>query len=266
MKSYLLPVGLASLGVVTLLHFKGRPEQSMTVPEVPRSRATHLRSETAPVRTTPIKSIKRPNGSNTSVMKTTTSAFDRPYQFFHERLTHLNNCLESRNCKYPQRDPRAYETAVHDETETTLRTLLNWQKRHHYRDSRIPQLMTEFLKFEKTEVKQIAIEILGTQPTHPAVLESLLENVIQHPQPDAVAPAMAELARYRSRQDRARIDAVVEETLLYGGIFSAVEVAKNMAPLITPQNRSRYTSILRTLQRTPLTEDIAEALAQALDP
>jgi hypothetical protein len=194
----------------------------------------------------------------------TDSSFDQPYIFFQEKLSQLGDCLTKRNCQIPEKGPKDYDAAVYSEMVRTLKTLSAWQARHKYHDERIPALMGEFLPIENAYIKIEALKILATQKVDPDNLNGLLENVLRFPQPEVIPLGVKELARYTAPEQRKRIDDVAEQVLLQGGINAAVELAREIKPLLTSSNRNRYMTILGKLQQIPLSEDIAAELRESL--
>lgn len=271
MKSYIFPVTLAVAGAALMITYKSDQEKKIELPPMPKlsvvggkdTRLVSIQKSEEVARIAP-SSLTPAQFRKGAINPRRNSNFDKPYEFFHDRLLMLNQCLETGNCPFPNRDPKDYEIAVHAEAKTTLEALTTWQKRHHLRDARVTALMVNFLAFENAAVKQEALKILATQATHDGVLEPLLEYVIEYPQPDAIADGMNELQRYRSSDQRRKIDETLEQVLRNGAVNAATEIAKNVGPLIDSKNRARYVKIRDELARSPLSEEIYFALSESL--
>jgi len=273
MKAYLFPAALGAAGVAMMIHASSHKSKAVgtLVPSVPVS---HFRSTQTARRSLSTKTTKSTaNGDGRAAhlvyraqpMAQQSSVFDQPYGFFHDRLLTLTQCLETRQCHYPNRDPREYEIAVNADAKTTLDTLLTWQNRHHLRDDRMTDMMVDFLAFEDAGVKQRALAILATQPPDSGVLGPLLTDVVEYPQPEAIPAGMHELTRYTATADRKKIDDVLENVLRRGAVNSAVAVAQNLKPLLNSGNWNRYDKIRDDLARSPLSEDIYSAMTDVLD-
>lgn len=198
-----------------------------------------------------------------STLSTHKNSFDKPYEYFQKRLEFLNSCFK-RRCKLANNDPKAYELAVFLEVENTLETLKQWQKRHQFMDARIPLLMKSFLSYEKAEIKVLALEVLATQSKDQRLVPHILRNVIEQAHPAPISLAMKELGRYQNSPWKSEIEKSVLEVLSHGSVFSAIEVAKNLKPVINSRNRPQFQSALDELTNQPLTEDIQAALQKSL--
>jgi hypothetical protein len=274
MRSYFLPITFAAAGAAILIHYKSDQQKDLAarLPPMPRSsfvdqkvsRRTPPRSRRR-IQTADLSGITPMAFKQGTITAKTNSVFDKPYEFFHERLLVLNQCLQTFGCPYPTNDPKEYEIQLHADVKTTLDTLYTWQKRHQLRDQRITDLMADFLVFEDAGVKQKALEILATQPPDRDVLEPILIDVIEYPQPEPIAAGMKELRRYHSAQDKIKIDNTLERVLRTGAVNAAEEVAKNLKPLIDAHNWNRYDKIRDDMARSPLSEDIYVALSEVLD-
>lgn len=188
---------------------------------------------------------------------------DKAIEYFKNRLQFLEKCFQ-RRCKLPNSDSRSYEHAVYMEVENTLETLKDWQKRHHLQDRRISRLVLSFLAFEKSEIKVTALEILATQPKDGRVVPHILGNVIDQAYPEPIPLAIRELARYKNSKHQQKIDVAVITALTHGSIFSAIEIAQNVQPLITPQNRIQFEDAMTDLSKQPLSRGIHAALRESL--
>lgn len=190
--------------------------------------------------------------------------FDKPFQYFKDRLEVLDSCFEQ-PCKFSNKDAKSYEYAVYSEIENTLDTLKTWQNRHDFKDPRISQLMTKFLAYEKSEIKVKALEILSTQLKDERVVPHVLEHVISQAYPTPIGSGLKELARYKNGKFKNQIDDTIVDVLTHGSIYSAVEVAKNLKPLMDSQNKQKFSRALDQLSDQPLSRDIYVALKTSLD-
>ena len=271
MKHYLLPIGMISAGSLLLIQWSSStPQNSLNpFPPVPQAqfRSAQLSRDSGPSTlsyrsaqtTAPSANVTKP------LHLQMRRAFAEPYSFFQQKLETLKNCLTVRNCKYPQTDPQSYEIAVYEEITKTLRTLRSWVLRHNYKDERIAPFLKEFLPFEAAGVKIEALRILSTQTADPNLMEPILKHVILFYHPESVSIAMQELQRIDSPSQRDRMDDVFASVLVEGSVNAAVEIAKSLKPFIVDSNREHYRRVLQRLQRTPLSEEIAEELKAALD-
>lgn len=266
MRDYILPLALASLGLFLMFSYKknSAPE---TPADIPVAQSTSWSSTAASknLASTPTPLLPASPFSKASTALHTTPAFDQPYVYFQEEITRLNDCLNRQNCPYPNTDSRAYETAVYTEMVRTIKTLAGWQTRHNYQDDRIPELMSVFLRYDNPYVKIEALKVMSTQTALPNHLDDILNQVVNFSQPEPIPYAMRELQRYKRPDEIRKVDNAISKVLLNGGIYSAVEIAKNLAPLITPNNRPFYKGILLKLEDDPLNEDIYEALSSSLN-
>jgi hypothetical protein len=268
MKDYVIPVVLAGLGVGLLFHNKNNAAKKDPRPPAPLVRFRSWKNfQDMPRDTESTPSLQRVSSlpiKSTPPSPPLGNAFDRPYIFFHEKLTDLDECLQKRNCPIKEKGPKDYDAAIYSEMLRTLKTLSAWQNRHKYQDHRIPELMADFLVVDNAYIKIEALKILGTQSPTPENLDLLLDSVLRYPQPEVIPLGIKELARYKSLEQRQRIDDVAEQVFLEGGVNSALELAKGIKPLLTSQNRNRYISILNQLSRIPLSAEIAQELGDNL--
>lgn len=188
---------------------------------------------------------------------------DKAFDYFKNRLQFLEKCFQHR-CKLPNTDSRSYDHAVHMEIENTLETLKDWQSRHHLQDRRISSLALSFLSYQKSEIKVTALEILATQPKDERLVSHILKNVIHQAYPKPVPLAIKELARYKNSKQQQRIDSSMIQALTRGSVFSAIEIAQHIEPLLTPQNRPQYEDVLGELAQQPLSRGIYAALKDSL--
>jgi hypothetical protein len=209
----------------------------------------------------------RPSANHTPQVGTSNTASsdssDKPYEYFHNRLVELNKCFAS-ECPFPQTDPKSYELAIYNEIHLSLLTLRTWQQRHNFKDERLSQLMTEFLPYEKAEIKKTALDILATQDPDERVVPVLLESVISYAQPDPIPKAMKELARYKDPSLKKMIDDTTIDVLTHGSVYSALEIAKNARLFVNTKNKLRYNNALKELSKQPLAQEVFEALEKSL--
>lgn len=190
-------------------------------------------------------------------------SLDKALHYFKNRVAFLEKCF-SKRCKLPNTDSRSYEHAVYTEVEKTLETLKDWQQRHNVQDRRVSQMMTSFLAYEKSEIKVIALEILATQPKDERVVPHILKNVIEQAYPKPIGLAIQELARYKNTKHQQKMDSTLVQSLTHGSIFSAVQIAQNIEPMLTTQNRAQYQEALSELSKQPLARGIHTALRDSL--
>jgi hypothetical protein len=268
MKDYVIPIVLAGLGVGLLLHNKNNTMKKDPRPPAPLVRFRSWKTVSDAARnsesTTSAPRVSSSPLTNPAFSPPPGNSFDRPYIFFHEKLADLNECLQKRNCLIKEKGPKDYDATVYSEMLRTLKTLGAWQNRHKYQDHRIPELMADFIIIDNAYIKIEALKILGTQTPTPENLDLLLDSVLRYPQPEVIPLGIKELARYKSLEQRQRIDDVAEQVFLEGGVNSAVELAKGIKPLLTSQNRNRYLTILNQLSKIPLSAEIAQELGDNL--
>jgi hypothetical protein len=284
MRAYLLPITFAAAGAAMLIHSKSDQQKDMAakLPAVPLSSFV---SQTQSSRDTqrPLRPVRVADSSRltptafkrAATDDKTNTLFDKPYEFFHYKLTKLNydiaklqECLRVNapaRCQFDNNDPKEYEIQLYADATTTLQNLKKWLERHELRDDRITDLMTDFITFDNAYLKMAALDILATQRTDKTVLDPLLEDVIEYPQPEPIAAGMKELRRYHTFQEKIKIDNTLERVLRTGAVNAAEEVAKNLKPLINAHNWNRYDKIRDDMARSPLSEDIYVALSEALD-
>ncbi len=190
-------------------------------------------------------------------------SFDKAFDYFKNRIEFLEKCFQ-RRCKLDNSTSHSYEHAVYLEVEKTLDTLQDWQLRHNVQDRRLSQMMTKFLAYEKSEIKMGALEILSTQAKDERVVPHILKNVIDQAYPKPIGPAIRELSRYKNSKYQQKIDSSMIEALTHGSIFSAIEIAQNIEPLLTASNRPRFESALEELATQPLSRGIHQALSSSL--
>lgn len=224
-----------------------------TQPKLETSTSAPLTGKTIPA-LLPQQSIPLPRKKN----------FDKPYAYFKNRLQLLESCFE-KPCKLPNSDAKSYEYAVFMEIEKTLETLKTWQQRHDFKDVRITQLMTQFLAYEKSEIKVMALDILSTQLKDERVVPHVLKHVISQAFPAPISPGIKELTRYKNGKWKNEIEDTLLDVLTHGSIYSAVEVAKNIKPIMDSNNKKKFSEALEQLSAQPLSRDIYAALKTSLD-
>ncbi|MBY0315607.1 MAG: hypothetical protein K2Q26_08815 [Bdellovibrionales bacterium] len=271
MKHYLLPLGMISAGSLLLIQWNSPAPQSRhtPLPSVPQAQFRSAQLSKDPGTATNSQrsaQVAVPSARVTQPLQLQMQrAFAEPYAFFQQKLETLRNCLKVRNCKYPQSDPQSYEIAVYEDITKTLRTLRSWVLRHNYKDDRIAPFLKEFLPFESAGVKMEALRILSTQTADPTLVEPILNHVILFYHPESISLAMQELHRIDQPSQRDRMDEVFASVLVEGSVNAAVEIAKSLKPFVDESNRQNYRRLLHRLDRTPLSEEIAEELRSALD-
>lgn len=271
MKDYILPLILGITGLWAINYALTDKDQRASIPlYLPTLQSTTWGAVIAPLKgadkeakSLPLSPWQRsPDGTPVLDYQ---QRFEETYAFFSSKFLTLKNCLIVKTCPYPQKGPKDYDSAVYEDVVANLKTFNSWQSRHYYVDGRISKLMRQLLPMENAYVKIEALKVLSSQSPDPQNLELILHEVVDYYQPEVIAPAMRELARFRTQDARTRIDNAVEEALLRGPLHAASEIAAQIKPLLHSGNRVRYQRILNELQSTPLSRDVEVALQASLN-
>lgn len=262
MTTYWIPIALAGAGLLIITEaLTATPSDAQTPKKAGRFGAMSVTE--SPTRTLASSGPSSPDERSSSL--TAQPAMTSSWQNeLHSGFDAYKKCLTSHRCAYRENDPRDYEIQVYQDMVGLLREFEAWRSAAGVQDRRVNQEMRRFLAVSDAYVKIEALKIIATQPPDPENLAPILDLVIRYSQPEVVPSAIAELARFRDPASRGAIDDVVESTLRSGAVFTSLEIAGNLKPLINSTNSARYQRLAVELERQPLGGEIAAALRESL--
>jgi len=155
-------------------------------------------------------------------------------------LSELETCQENDRCNFADTDPKAVYFAVSDAIKTKLR---------HFKeqaDSEAIRLMgLRFITFDNDEVRLAALDLIASQPPKADNIPNLIKGIKWSTDPSVFKAGIMEFSRYP--QQNAEITQFLLETIQSGAIFVKREVAKQILPLLNPDNIQQFEQLLLTL-------------------
>lgn len=158
------------------------------------------------------------------------------------QLRALENCYETRNCGFPDSDPREHDLAVARAIATMADTLA-----HLPPSEANAALARELLGHDDGYVKAAALKVLAVQPPSSAALDAILSGVFGSHDEALVSDALKALERYRDPSDRARIAEALAEALRTGSVNVAAQLALELRRILDDTNLPLFASVARGL-------------------
>jgi len=184
----------------------------------------------------------------------------------HEILAEMRqtwDCYQSPQCRLGDAgDPRAEYFEAGRRIAAGMRALIRQHRNHRIGDEQLGRAAHQVLAYDSGRARAAAIEALGRLPAVGEHLDALTRALDQHHDEKLFALAMPELKRYAERGHRAEVDAFLQSNLRFGAHFPARTIARELGPLLTPDNIGAYEELAREL---PPDTPRAEALRQTLE-
>ena len=76
---------------------------------------------------------------------------------------------------------------------------------------------------------------------------------------------MQTLSQFTEAYDQNRISQQLSELITHGGLFPALEIVRNLKPLLTSQSRPYFVRALRDIERQEISQRLHASLKEALE-
>lgn len=178
-----------------------------------------------------------------------------------ETLKNLKKCYDTRDCAFPQNDPREYEIALGE----TLRPLIRRMGEENSEDLSVRKdvqaLARDFLQTGDGSVQDAALDVLSHFPPSEENLDALKSGLRDTPDALLASKSLNEFQRYLGTPMEGSMQAFLAEWVQTGAHFTAQEVAEGILPFI---NETSYRAYAETLAKIPHSTASAKALAAAM--
>lgn len=178
-----------------------------------------------------------------------------------ETLRNLKKCYDSRDCAFPQNDPREYEIALGETLRPLIRRIGEENPEDPAAKRDIQALAREFLQTGDGSVQDAALDVLGRYPPSEENLEALRTGLRDTPDALLASKSLNEFQRYIGTPMEGSMQAFLADWIQTGGHFTAQEVAEGILPFI---NETSYRGYAQALTKIPQTTASAKALAAAM--
>jgi hypothetical protein len=111
-------------------------------------------------------------------------------------------------------------------------------------DHRISEIAREALENEDGHVQEVALNLMATQETSEANLDSILEKVVKGYDDKLIDQALTELQRYQSAGDQEKIRNALAREILHGAPFVAQAIAQKIEKILNQKNVQYFESLI----------------------
>lgn len=144
-------------------------------------------------------------------------------------------------------DPKAGYNEVIQRLQNALKEIAQIGQRNPQLADDVQKIARDFVLFDDTQVKEIALDILQQYPTSPETFDILKRAVANSDNSHETMYTMQSLARYASAEQLAQITPVFIELIQHGAFESADRAAYEIYPFINNNNVGQYESLLQGL-------------------
>ena len=239
-------------------HHASTQARASSPPE--RERLNPSKSSSPKKTPTPVLPSKNPSQNSDGKTESKSPTF----QEISVALSQIETCKRSQSC-YSQEDPRAYEAQLKADLVSTLRTLNHKVKTGKVKNPWIFHVGMKFLSYEGDDVKKESLNLLVSQGLDRRLIDPIFEEVFSSPNPESTGLAMQTLSQFTEASDQNRISQKLSELITHGGLFPALEIVRNLKPLLTPHSRPYFVRALRDIERQEISQRLHASLKEALE-
>ena len=193
-----------------------------------------------------------------------TSTENEKIKSYKTRLRAIKGCLQTRECHYPNNDPKSYEHGVHKDMKHQLKQVYNEVRAQDEKSSEVKNIALSFLGENNDEVKLEALKILSTQDVNAENVDSIFEEVFESPNPKSSRFSMQIFASLNDEVLQKHVDEKLFTVLTRGSVYSALTVAQNINLVTDSNNRQIFIDAASEIQEQGVSQKVYEELRNQL--